>query len=75
MPAPDQWYPNGICRICGIKGQVKNINLYVFGSEGVDICHNCNMLLDEFVSLLARHRSRRQIMEKKNEVASSNRSG
>jgi hypothetical protein len=32
------------CRICGSKEErVRNVNLYLIGSEGTDMCHSCEM--------------------------------
>lgn len=42
----------GECRICGNMDDLRHINLYVTGSEGLDICHDCEMRLVEFVRAL-----------------------
>ncbi len=34
--------------------EVRHINLYTFGSEGTYACHECEMLLVEFVRSLSR---------------------
>ncbi len=38
----------GRCLICQFEGKVRNINLYVIGSEGLTICHDCEMMLVNF---------------------------
>jgi len=42
-------YFDGTCRICGDEDKVRNKNLYVSGSEGLDVCHGCEMEIVEFV--------------------------
>ena len=37
------------CRICGKEDHLKHLNLYVRGSEGLDVCHGCEMVLVDFV--------------------------
>lgn len=39
----------GRCRICGDITDIRNINLYIFGSEGLDVCHECEMPIVNFV--------------------------
>ncbi len=43
-----------ICRICFIETKLKHLPLYVSGSEGIDICHNCEMVLVEYLRSLIR---------------------
>jgi hypothetical protein len=38
-----------MCSICNSKEKTKFIDLYVFGSEGLYLCHECEMKLVEFV--------------------------
>uniref|UniRef100_A0A6M3LD36 Uncharacterized protein n=1 Tax=viral metagenome TaxID=1070528 RepID=A0A6M3LD36_9ZZZZ len=40
------------CIICKEKGPIRNVNLYVIGSEGLDVCHNCEMELVHFARSL-----------------------
>lgn len=41
------------CRICGKRCDVlRTINLFVVGSEGLDACHACEMLLVSFARSL-----------------------
>ncbi len=37
------------CRICANKTETRNVNLYICGSEGLDLCHECEMMIVEFV--------------------------
>jgi ribosome-binding protein aMBF1 (putative translation factor) len=46
------------CRICGEDADGRNINLYVDGSEGLTICHSCEMILVESVRNLMQVGSR-----------------
>lgn len=40
----------GYCMICLADSEpVRHINLYVIGSEGLDVCHHCEMQLVEHV--------------------------
>ena len=39
---------NGTCRLCGETKEVRHVNLFVFGSEGLWICHDDEMKLVEF---------------------------
>lgn len=34
---------NGTCMMCLKDKEVRNIPLYIIGSEGLDICHDCEM--------------------------------
>jgi len=44
-----------LCRICGSETSwCRYIDLYVMGSEGLVICHDCEMLVVEFVRTLIR---------------------
>lgn len=43
------------CRICGEEseiGDIKHLNLFIIGSEGVDVCFNCEMKIVEFIRAL-----------------------
>jgi hypothetical protein len=43
------------CRICKEEsepGDIKHLNLFIVGSEGVDVCFNCEMLIVEFIRAL-----------------------
>lgn len=43
------------CRMCGeLDVECRHFELYVSGSEGVVLCHNCEMLLVEYVRTMAR---------------------
>ena len=41
------------CMICKTKGKTQNINLYVFGPEGLDICFACEMELGSHLKALS----------------------
>ena len=46
----------GLCRICGKKHpheEIRNLNIYAFGSEGVNICHSCEMSVVEFLRAMS----------------------
>jgi uncharacterized protein (DUF427 family) len=34
-------YFNGTCSICGFKGDVRYKNIWIVGSEGIDMCWTC----------------------------------
>jgi len=38
-----------ICSICDEKTECRSFELYVFGSEGIRLCHDCEMEVDEFI--------------------------
>ena len=40
------------CRICQNKATTRYISLFVNGSEGLNICNSCEMVLVEFVRLM-----------------------
>jgi len=45
----------GTCRMCGEDlVKVRNIDLYVIGSEGLNACHDCEMLLVSYVNTIRR---------------------
>jgi hypothetical protein len=35
--------------MCRHKKELRNIDLYVIGSEGLNVCHGCEMSIVEFV--------------------------
>ena len=37
------------CRICDNTAETRHLNLYVSGSEGVELCHPCEMSLVQHV--------------------------
>jgi hypothetical protein len=43
---------DGICMMCHQMGQVRHINLYVVGSEGLFVCHDYEMVLVKVVRAL-----------------------
>jgi hypothetical protein len=44
-----------LCRVCGAPvSDVRNINLYVIGSEGLNVCHDCEMQIVEFCRSMIR---------------------
>ncbi len=40
---------DGTCMMCGITSQLKYFDLYVIGSEGLDICACCEMEVVNFI--------------------------
>jgi len=40
------------CLICGVFDEVRHLPIYVRGSEGIELCHDCEMLLVDFISKL-----------------------
>lgn len=53
-------YEPGQCLICKQHTDVRWKNLYVIGSEGVNICHKCEMEIVHFVEnrMMSHHRER-----------------
>ena len=45
---------DGLCMVCHAIAPVRHIRLYVIGSEGLWICHRCEMMMVEFVRGLMR---------------------
>jgi len=41
-----------MCMLCPSKEETRFISLYVFGSEGLRVCHECEMKLVEFARQL-----------------------
>ncbi len=37
------------CMMCGITAKLKHFDIYIIGSEGLDICKSCEMEVVEFV--------------------------
>jgi len=40
------------CMVCHKNKEVRYISLFVIGSEGLLVCHDCEMLIVEFVRKL-----------------------
>jgi len=53
-------YVPGRCNICGEDKDVRWKNLYLIGSEGIDICHPCEMDLLRYLENKSRdfHRAK-----------------
>jgi hypothetical protein len=49
---PHEETTEGNCRICAGSGPVRHISLYVSGSEGLTLCHDCEMAIVENVRSL-----------------------
>jgi hypothetical protein len=43
---------DGMCMMCDTIGPVRHIALYVVGSEGLFVCHDCEMFLVRVVRAL-----------------------
>lgn len=52
-----------ICSICREEKETKFFPLYVFGSEGIVLCHECEMEVVEFI----REKSSENLRKKKQE--------
>ena len=44
----------GWCRVCVEFGEVKHLPLYVSGSEGVELCNDCEMIVVDLVRSMIR---------------------
>jgi hypothetical protein len=56
----------GRCLVCHHTGDgIRNINLYVIGSEGLDVCYQCEMVILDMVKhlLFAAGRARMMTMK------------
>ena len=42
-------YTDGQCHICSTVGEVRHKNIYHRGSEGLEICWNCEKALLEYI--------------------------
>ena len=40
---------DGTCDMCHTDRQVKNINIYTKGSEGTNLCYDCEMLVIKYI--------------------------
>ena len=40
------------CRICGTKGDTKHIDLYITGSEGLQVCRLCEMAIIDMIRIM-----------------------
>lgn len=49
------------CMICQSKEETKHLPIYVIGSEGLDICYSCEMVLVSYIreSMILASRSRK----------------
>lgn len=46
-----------MCRTCPSRAPTRHISIFAFGSEGLDVCHTCEMKIVEFVRELRRTNS------------------
>jgi ribosome-binding protein aMBF1 (putative translation factor) len=52
-----------MCAICPSTEATRHINLYVNGSEGLNVCHNCEMKIVEYVRELSNINLRKSLEE------------
>jgi len=43
-----------MCYMCHRDKEIRNINLYVIGSEGLNICHDCEIMIVKHIQELSR---------------------
>lgn len=55
------------CSLCLEQKETRYIDLYVFGSEGLRVCHDCEMVLVDFCRSLAGAALRKRKDEHKEE--------
>ncbi len=55
----------GKCSVCGETGEVRYIDIFITGSEGTHICHNCEMAIVGFINSLRSTVSRSKLAEMK----------
>ncbi len=57
----DDRYMKGRCMLCHEDKDVRHINMYLIGSEGLDCCHKCEMEILDF----CRKKSHTAIIQRK----------
>lgn len=57
----------GLCMMCHNEREVRNISLYVIGSEGLTVCHECEMEIVEYIRGVMTERTRMRIAKFKAE--------
>ena len=40
---------NSECSICGAQAETRHISIYINGSEGINPCHSCEMIIVNFI--------------------------
>ena len=66
----DNRYERGRCMLCHETTEVRHINMYLIGSEGLDCCHPCEMEVLKYMRQLSREatlRRRDEYRKKKKE--------
>jgi hypothetical protein len=53
----------GYCRICNTFTEVRNVNLYITGSEGLWACRKCEKKILRFIRALQRHYTDKRLQE------------
>jgi len=61
MAIPSYTASHIICSLCRTSANTRFLPLYITGSEGINVCHDCEMKIVEFcrrlaLENLARHR-------------------
>lgn len=54
----------GRCDICWETTRVAHFPMYVFGSEGINLCHDCEMRVHRFITEASRETMRKRRDEK-----------
>ena len=57
------------CMLCLEEKETRYIDLYIIGSEGLRVCHECEMKLVEYARLLRGEQAKRQMKERKKRKA------
>lgn len=60
---------NGYCNMCIQGGKVRNVNLYTNGSEGTNLCHDCEIKVVDFIRSNAREAVTQKIIRLRKEKA------
>jgi hypothetical protein len=64
-------YRPGVCMLCQSEAEVRHINLYIIGSEGLNACHSCEMKLVEFARKLMSENGRLKLEAAKRKRAAA----
>jgi hypothetical protein len=54
-------YENGVCRVCGEEKDVRHKNLYLYGSEGIYMCIECERDLLNYLREKQRYYNKKKL--------------
>jgi len=60
---------HGWCTLCGRRKEIEHFEIYIDGSEGLNLCDECKMEIIEYCRLKRREKTKAKLREYKSEYS------